>query len=159
MLVSSPRVPALAAPSLPTSVHPTVAPGSGVMGPPAELSERGTLVRSGFAGHDSGAQLVGLFNVSVLHNIVHLLFGVAGLALARTTTSARFFLLGGGVIYLVLWIYGLIIDQHSMANFIPINTPDNWLHVVLGVGMIALGVLLARLDARTRTRTPTSTAA
>ncbi len=43
-----------------------------------------------FAGHDSGAQLVGLFNVSVLHNIVHLLFGVAGLALARTATSARF---------------------------------------------------------------------
>lgn len=101
---------------------------------------------------------MGLFNVSVLHNIVHLLFGVAGLALARTATSARFFLLGGGVIYLVLWIYGLLIDQDSMANFIPINTPDNWLHFVLGVGMIALGVLLPRLDTRTRTSTPTSTA-
>ncbi len=108
-----------------------------------------------FAGHDSGAPLVGLFNVSVLHNIVHLLFGVAGLALARTATSARLFLLGGGVIYLVLWIYGLLIDQHSMANFIPINTPGNWLHFVLGVGMIALGVLLPRLDTRTRTSTPT----
>ncbi len=112
-----------------------------------------------FAGQDSGAQLVGLFNVSVLHNMVHLLFGVTGLALARTATTARLFLLGGGVIYLVLWIYGLLIDQHSMANFIPINTPDNWLHFVLGVGMIALGVLLPRLDARTRTSTPTSTAA
>jgi len=91
--------------------------------------------------------------------MVHLLFGVTGLALARTATTARLFLLGGGVIYLVLWIYGLLIDQHSMANFIPINTPDNWLHFVLGVGMIALGVLLPRLDARTRTSTPTSTAA
>lgn len=97
----------------------------------------------------------------------HLLFGVAGLALARTATSARFFLLGGGVIYVVLWIYGLLIDQHSMANFIPVNTPDNWLHfvlgvgmiAVLGVGMIALGVLLPRLDARTRASTPTPTAA
>jgi len=79
----------------------------------------------------------------------------AGLALARTATSARLFLLGGGVIYLVLWIYGLLIDQHSMANFIPINTPGNWLHFVLGVGMIALGVLLPRLDTRTRTSTPT----
>jgi hypothetical protein len=89
----------------------------------------------------------------------HLLFGIAGLALARTATSARFFLLGGGVIYVVLWIYGLLIDQHSMANFIPVNTPDNWLHFVLGVGMIALGVLLPRLDARTRASTPTPTAA
>ena len=33
-----------------------------------------------FAGHHSGAQLLGIFGVSVLHNIVHLLFGVAGLA-------------------------------------------------------------------------------
>jgi len=58
-----------------------------------------------------------------------------------------------------VWIYGLLIDQHSMANFIPVNTPDNWLHFVLGVGMIALGVLLPRLDARTRASTPTPTAA
>lgn len=80
--------------------------------------------------------------------------------MARTATSARFFFSsGGGVIYLVLWIYGLLIDQHSMANFIPINTSDNWLHCILGVGMIALSVLLPRLDTRTHTSTPTPTAA
>jgi len=58
-------------------------------------------------------------------------------------------LVGGGVIYLVLWVYRLVIDQQSMANLIPINTPDNWLHFVLGVGMITLRVLLPRLDTRT----------
>ena len=51
-----------------------------------------------FAGEDSGAELLGLFQVSVLHNIVHLLFGVAGLALARTWDGARSYLLGAGVI-------------------------------------------------------------
>src|SRR4051812_14354850 len=36
-----------------------------------------------FAGHDSTAKLLGIFQVSILHNIVHLLFGVAGVLMAR----------------------------------------------------------------------------
>jgi hypothetical protein len=97
-----------------------------------------------FAGDDSGAMLLGLFQVSVLHNIVHLLFGAAGLALARTASGARGFLLGAGVVYLVLWVYGLVIDQTSSANFVPFNTADNWLHLALGLGMILLGAALGR---------------
>jgi len=96
------------------------------------------------AGHESGALLLGVFAVSVLHNIVHLLFGVAGLAMARTAAGARSFLIGGGVIYLVLWLYGLVISENSAANFVPVNTADNWLHLVLAVGMIGLGLALGR---------------
>ena len=104
-----------------------------------------------FAGHNSQAKLLGLFQVSILHNIVHLLFGVVGVAAARTAAAARSYLIVGGVIYLVLWIYGLVIDKSSGANFVPLNNADNWLHLVLGVGMIALGAALAR-------RTTTATA-
>jgi hypothetical protein len=99
-----------------------------------------------FAGHESGAELLGLFEVSILHNLVHLLFGVAGLAMARTWSGARAFLLGGGAIYLVLWIYGLVIDLEGSANFVPVNDADNWLHLVLGLGMVALGLLLGRTN-------------
>ncbi|RCG25459.1 DUF4383 domain-containing protein [Sphaerisporangium album] len=106
-----------------------------------------------WAGHHSDARLLGLFQVSVLHNIVHLLFGIAGVTLARTWTGARNFLIWGGAIYLVLWIYGLLISQTSPANFIPVNTADNWLHFLLGVVMIALGVVLSR---RARARRPSS---
>ena len=74
-----------------------------------------------FAGHHSDAALLGIFNVSVLHNLVHLLFGVAGIVLARTFNSARSYLIGGGVVYLVLFIYGLVIDHDSSANFVPVN--------------------------------------
>jgi hypothetical protein len=102
-----------------------------------------------FAGHMSGALLLGLFAVSVLHNLVHLAFGVVGFAMSRTASGARAFLIGGGVVYAVLWIYGLIIDHDSAANFVPLNTADNWLHLVLAVGMIGLGVLLGR-DVRAR---------
>ncbi|MFJ9598030.1 DUF4383 domain-containing protein [Streptomyces virginiae] len=85
--------------------------------------------------------------MSVLHNIVHLLFGIAGIAMARAASTARTYLIGGGIIYLVLWIYGLLIDHGSAANFVPVNTADNWLHFVLGIGMIALGALLGRRPA------------
>lgn len=97
-----------------------------------------------FAGHESGAMLLGLFQVSILHNIVHLLFGIVGLALARSHSGAKTFLIGGGVIYLVLWVYGLLVGSESAANFVPLNTADNWLHFLLGVGMIGLGVLLGK---------------
>jgi hypothetical protein len=103
-----------------------------------------------FAGHTSGALLLGMFAVSVLHNLVHLAFGVVGLAMSRTASGAKAFLIGGGIIYAVLWIYGLLIDHDSAANFVPVNTADNWLHLVLAIGMIGLGVLLGR-DMRTRT--------
>jgi hypothetical protein len=97
-----------------------------------------------FAGHMSGAALLGIFNVSVLHNLVHLLFGVVGLLAARTPGGARSYLLVGGIIYLVLFIYGLVIPMDSPANFVPVNTADNWLHLVLAVGMVGLGVALGR---------------
>ncbi|MFI5622410.1 DUF4383 domain-containing protein [Nocardioides sp. NPDC051685] len=97
-----------------------------------------------FAGHESNAQLLGIFQVSILHNIVHLLFGIAGLVLATTWNGARAFLIGGGAIYLVLWIYGLVIDYESAANFVPLDDADNWLHLVLGAGMIVLGLALGR---------------
>src|SRR5215207_134405 len=98
-----------------------------------------------FAGHESEALLLGVFQVSVLHNIVHLLFGVAGLAFARSFAGSRNFLIWGGV------IYGLFLSGDQPANFVPLNTADNWLHAVLAVGMILLGVFLGRRDVRATT--------
>ncbi|MFF6777084.1 DUF4383 domain-containing protein [Streptomyces sp. NPDC012637] len=97
-----------------------------------------------FAGHDSGAELFGVFQVSALHNIVHLLFGIAGIAMSRTAPAARSFLVGGGLVYLALWVYGLLIDRTDDANVIPVNEPDNWLHFGLGLAMLLLGLLLTR---------------
>lgn len=105
----------------------------------------------GIAGHGSGALLLGIFQVSILHNLVHLLFGVAGILMARTPAQSKNFLLYGGIIYLVLWIYGLLIAPDSPANFVPVNNADNWLHLVLGLAMVALALLLSRnTDGRAR---------
>ena len=93
-----------------------------------------------FAGDDGTAELLGIFEVSVLHNIVHGLFGLAGLALAATASGARTYLIGGGAIYLALFLLGIV----GGADWIPANSADNWLHLLLGVGMIGLGVVTTR---------------
>ena len=99
-----------------------------------------------FSGDGSEAKLLGIFNVSILHNIVHLLFGIVGLALARTAEGARTFLIGGGVVYLLLWVVGLI----GGLEWLPTNTADHWLHFALGLVLLGAGLLLGRGRARAR---------
>ena len=105
------------------------------------------------AGSTSEAMLFGVFQVSILHNIVHLLFGVLGLIMARTHSLARLYLLGGGAVYLLLFIYGLIVPHHSAGNFVPVNAADNWLHVILGVAMVGLGLAFGARPVPRRTST------
>lgn len=97
-----------------------------------------------FAGHaqTEHTELLGIFHVSVLHNLVHLAFGV-GLFMARSAAGAVTFLVGGGIVYALVLVYGVVIDLDSDWNFIPVDRADNWLHAGLAVGMIALGVALS----------------
>ena len=103
-----------------------------------------------FAGHESPSELLGLFQVSILHNIVHLALGIIGLVAAATWEGSRLYLVGGGAIYLALAVYGWVVDRASDANFVPMNPADNVLHVLLGAVMIVLGVVLGRGYARER---------
>jgi len=91
-------------------------------------------------GRDSKAELLGLFQVSALHNVVHLLFGVGVLAAAKAAT-ARLYLLVGGVLYAVVGLFGALIDRSSSLNFLPFNRADNILHFGLAAGMVLLGVI------------------
>jgi hypothetical protein len=93
-----------------------------------------------FANDESGAELLGIFQVSVLHNVVHLLFGV-GLLMASTVEGARLYLIGGGAAYLAVWVLGLA----GGLEWLPVNSADNWLHLVLGAGMVVAGVVTGRM--------------
>ncbi|WP_233716340.1 DUF4383 domain-containing protein [Mycolicibacterium vinylchloridicum] len=94
-------------------------------------------------GLTTRSELFGVFEVSVLHNVAHLAFGVAGFLLATTFARARAYLIGGGLIYLGLWVYGLFFDPSGVRNILPLNNADNWLHFSIGVVMTLLGVTLA----------------
>ena len=93
-----------------------------------------------------GAKIFGIFGTNILENIVHLLYGVAGLAAAASWAASKNYFIWGGVVYLVVWLYGLLggSDEDSSANFLGLNSAADWLHFVLGVTMIAVGFLLSR---------------
>ena len=102
------------------------------------------------AGADSGALLFGVFQVSILHNLVHLLFGVLGVLAAARARQSRLFLIWGGVVYAVLFLYGLFAVSVDALNFVPVNSADNWLHLVLAAGMVLLGIFVGRDRPMTR---------
>jgi hypothetical protein len=60
--------------------------------------------------------------------------------LAKTVDGARNFLTGGGVVYLTLWVLGVV----GAAGWIPSNPADNWLSFGLGIVMIGLGFVAGR---------------
>ena len=68
-----------------------------------------------------GALLLGVFGINWLESVVHLLYGAAGLASASSPAASRTYFVFGGAVYILLWIYGLVIDLDTSANFIGIN--------------------------------------
>jgi Domain of unknown function (DUF4383) len=95
------------------------------------------------AGPRSAAAVFGVFEVSVVHNLMNVAVGVLGLVLATTFARARAYLLVGGAFYLGLWGYGLLINHESAVNVLPVNNADNWLHFGLGVTMVVFALTLA----------------
>lgn len=81
--------------------------------------------------------ILGIFPVNLLHNIVHLLFGIWGLAAARSFTGAKQFAQIAGVIYLVLAAVGFI--SPDGFGFVPLGGNDVWLHVALGAILAGVG--------------------
>ncbi len=87
------------------------------------------------------------FDVNGLHNIVHLLIGVALIAASRRTASARGANLAIGGTYLVLGLLGPVIDD-TAVDVIGLNGADHVLHLVSGAALLAVGLLA---DKRSRT--------
>ena len=106
----------------------------------------GFFVSETFAETDDNT-LLG-FEVNHLHNIVHLLIGLALLgASRRTETARRLNLLIGGT-YVLLGIVGWFI-QDTAANIVALNEPDHLLHLVSGAVLVAVAL---GADKRARTR-------
>jgi hypothetical protein len=81
--------------------------------------------------------LLGVFPVNLLHNVVHILFGVWGIMAARSFAGAKTYTQVGGVVYLLLAVLGFFMP--TLFGIIPIGGADIWLHAVLGLVMAAVG--------------------
>jgi uncharacterized protein DUF4383 len=98
--------------------------------------------------------VIGVLDVNAWHNIVHILSGVLGLVAFRAGLEAsRTYALAFGLIYLVVAIWGLILGDHeSILGFLPVNTEDNILHLILAV--LGIGAYLTTNQRGERERPP-----
>jgi hypothetical protein len=111
-----------------------------------------TLVVAGVAGFFYNASfstgdgserdaLLGILDVNGWNNIVHIASGAIGLFVAGSYGGARVYALGIGVVYLLVMLLGFIAgDGEEILNLIPVNTEDNFLHLLIGIAGIGAGL-------------------
>jgi Domain of unknown function (DUF4383) len=85
-------------------------------------------------GHGSDADLLGVFRVSILLNLVHIVVGAAGIAVGRTRSLA--------LASLVLWLIGVF----AAGGWLSLDTADNWLHFLFAVALLGLALLVGGKD-------------
>jgi hypothetical protein len=82
--------------------------------------------------------ILGLFPTNLLHNLVHLVFGVWGIVASRSFGAAKQYATLVGVIYIVLAIFGYFVPD--TFGLIPIGGNDIWLHCLIGVLLLVSGL-------------------
>ena len=88
----------------------------------------------------SDSKLLGIFQVNGIHNAVHLLSGIAFLAASQRTDWSSMLFKIMGVVYALVTVLGFIAgDGGSILGLIPVNTNDNFLHLVLSAAFLYLG--------------------
>ncbi|HYK54230.1 MAG TPA: DUF4383 domain-containing protein [Candidatus Eremiobacteraceae bacterium] len=89
----------------------------------------------------TGTTLLGVAQVNVLHNIVHLIIGIAGLSMSRTEEGAGTFCKTFGIILLLIGIIGFI--QPNLFGILPIGGGDIWIHLITGAILAVAGFATA----------------
>jgi hypothetical protein len=85
--------------------------------------------------------LLGILDVNGWHNVVHIASGAIGLLVARSYGGSRVYAIGLGAVYLVVALLGFIAgDGGEILNLIPVNTSDNFLHLLIGLAGIGGGL-------------------
>ncbi len=84
-----------------------------------------------------------LFEINGWHNVVHLVTGAIGIAVAGSVLASRTYCLVYGGVYLLVLILGLVAldDRDVLLKLIPINDADNVLHAVLAVTAVGAGLV------------------
>jgi NAD/NADP transhydrogenase beta subunit len=85
--------------------------------------------------------VLGVLGVNGWHNVVHLLTGLAGLAVARSYSGSRAYAIGLGVVYTAVAIWGFVIGNgEAILGFLPVNSEDNVLHLLIALAGIGAGL-------------------
>ena len=96
---------------------------------------------------ETAPKALGMFPVNVLHNVVHLVFGIWGLVASRSFGGAKSYAQIAGVIYLVLTALGYL--SPNGFGLVPLGGADVLLHLVLGLVLAGVGFTAPAAAART----------
>lgn len=88
--------------------------------------------------------LFGVFPVNILHTLVHLIIGVWGILAYRTFSASRSFSITAGIIFIVLFVMGLIPVLDVLFGLAPLYGSDIWLHLLSGIVALAVGLMARR---------------
>ena len=81
----------------------------------------------------NAGQLLGLFPINELHNAVHILFGLWGLAASRSTGGSVAYARGVAIVYAVLTVAGLVPSLNTLFGLVPLFGNNVWLHAALAL--------------------------
>src|SRR5215208_4531932 len=85
--------------------------------------------------------VLGLLDVNGWHNLVHIASGAIGLLVCGSYAGSRAYALGLGVIYLAVTLLGFLAgNSDEIFNLIPVNTEDNFLHLLIGIAGVGAGL-------------------
>lgn len=104
-----------------------------------------TLVIDSFYG-----QALGLFPVNVLHNLVHIIFGIWGLLAYKSLSAAKGYAKTVAIVYFALMVAGLVPGLNTMFGLVPLFGNDIWLHLILGLVAAYFGWMHRDVPAGTR---------
>lgn len=81
--------------------------------------------------------LLGVADVNILHNIVHLIVGFAGITMSRTEEGAGTFCKTFGIILLLIGVVGFVMP--NLFGILPIGGDDRWIHIITGLVLAIAG--------------------
>lgn len=85
--------------------------------------------------------LLGIFQVSPLHNVIHILSGIAALVAMSSASYSRLWFRVFGVVYAIVAIVGWA-QGTTVLGLIDVNVADNILHTVLALAILGVGFAL-----------------
>jgi hypothetical protein len=107
----------------------------------------GFFYSASFSTGDGTEAVLGILDVNGWHNLVHIASGAVGLLVVGSYRGARVYALGLGAVYLLVTLLGFIAgDGGEILNLIPVNTEDNFLHLLIGLAGIAAGLVTPAHD-------------
>jgi hypothetical protein len=104
----------------------------GLLRPPAEMDPD-------LAMNQMYGRALSLFPVNLLHDGVHLIFGIWGILAYRSYDAAKSYARITAVIYAVFMVMGLIPTLDTTFGLVPLFSHDVWLHAILAAGAAYFG--------------------